>query len=560
MGEKKKESIIQSTGVSMGNMVPASEKVAPALPWIILVCSDLGYTSAQPDRVTAADWNEFMLSRRIALHGNFELEMGGQPLFAEYQISSIKDFSIDQVNTRLSQSRDLSVLHDILEKVLDGSKDRDQALVSLRPLRDASDMHREAFTLMDGAKPAEPPKTSSKASAKVERILSVMDLGDDVELAPDQPVQALAAAATGAQSFLPKARLDELAKRVEHTIREQSKSLMHQSFFSTRKASWQCLYDLVKATGRSTEIQIYVYSAPAAEARGELDEILSDCAQLGCIPGFLVWDFPLELSTAGTQMLEDLGTAADRHKTMVLATLASNDPLAKNLVTAVDMAPVFDDMRYLPFKRLRSSVSARHIALCSPSWILDTGEGEPPVASNPVWPAIRSMVQILLDGESPCDTPIDPANLGKLFSRTSVRVAAAIAQEARQFGLSVFGMDSNAQVQATLLRSIIDTELVDAQYGNFGYNLLVNRIAHLAGIWLGDNPPGKSPSNQYASQAQQFLFSQLAAYSILKDINEIRVSLDKDQGLTITINSAQTINNLPIRIELSFGLGGGTGE
>jgi hypothetical protein len=130
---KKDKSQIDSFYVSLGPSSPIKPDPKHLEPWNILVCSDLGFVSHRPSQVRIAEWNEFMASQGIVLSGSVSdmLADGGKPVFIEYPVKSMKDFSTESIVDNVPAFAAWSRACFALEQLLDGKTSLRDALSAL---------------------------------------------------------------------------------------------------------------------------------------------------------------------------------------------------------------------------------------------------------------------------------------------------------------------------------------------------------------------------------------------------------------------------------------------
>ena len=561
MNEEK--SAIDSFSVSLG----PSSKGAP-IPrgkqleaWNILVCSDLGFSSEKPRRISIAEWNEYMASCTIVLSGTIEPNASNEkPLYLEYAVSSMKDFSAEAMKTAINPAGKALTL-EVLTQLLNGKIAVKEAIAALEAGALPDDEKRRVMALLYPAGAGQKkPKTSS---GPLSTVLSMVDIGapaseDLPSASPLTATEALAVSLSGGNGDqIDKNGIAAYIEMENKKMRERSAALQATPFFSSRKASWQCLYHCAKLLGRNKEVRLHAFSAPYDGMLEALGGVLSGFADAGAPPDLILWDFDTAFTHANLVQLAAVAEAADRYKSMVIAPLPMDDPLLTGLKQKDTLIPILQETRFLPMKKLRENAASRCLCLCGPDMVLSEDGGVGPRKTSLIargcWPALIRWIELLIVGQDPFavrepDAPAESSLDG--VAQFCQAVPRHLRIEASAAGLTLF---EGALKSATLDRAVtmIDPSVAGDLYCSFTFNFLVDRVARLSALRLLSHGPSES-NEAVAGDLRQFLHKELSACGICASPDQASVIAKTDGTVEIEIKSDVTVGGIPARFVFSL--------
>ena len=559
------KSPIDSFNISLGSSASKAPAAADrqCQPWTILACSDFGFRSVSPLPIRIAQWNEFMTSADIVVSGTIDnlLSPFASPVFVEYHVASMKDFSVDVMKTKISVFSGYAGLLDSLTHFLDGKASRDEVLFALQKAS-LSQQENERLLKMLGMHESFPPPQSSapQSESTIASILSMVDIADNAKAPPHEAIDGLLRTLSKENnSMVNKPACLAYIEAGNKMLDAQLTALQSRPFFALVKASWQYLFQCAKAIGRKKEINLNVFSA-AMDNRDEALEILS--AEYGspdASPDIIVWDYPLSFTNADIDRLSRLLETADRFKSIVIAPLSLTDKLFDNIDQSNDFSPMFEDIRFLPFKKLRTTLTSRALCLCAPDMVVaaDVGRANDTAqvsfAAHCCWPMILRWIEKVADNNGPF--AVDAYDSPEIILPDSVSFSLAISESfskdaASTAGFSLFtGNPENAALNRAV--TVIDPQIAGTAYTSLAFNLLVNRIARLAGQRIVQNSSTMS-KDQIASDLEGFLRKELAACRVCTAPDQVAVKLDDDGKLDICLNSEVLIGGFPGRFSFSL--------
>jgi hypothetical protein len=566
------KSSIDSFNVSLGK-TKSGDPARPdkqLRPWNVLICSDLGFKSGKPRRIQIAEWNEFMATAGITISGNVEQAplSSSSPLFVEFGVTAMKDFSAEALKLRVAGFSEFSGLLDSVAGFIEGKADQDHVISALHATT-IPKAEKDRVLLMIGAlKPdqatRQEPRRYAGASA-VDSILSMVDISGST---PDQSLEPHKAIEGLLSSFSDKKgpRADKAACRAfldagKNTLNAQIAALCGSPFFADRKASWQSLMQCVKAVGRSKEIHLNVFST-AADDRDEILELLAaDDGDSNESPDIIIWDFPVSFTNAEIDRLTRLAVAADRYKSIAIVPVSSNDRLFNSIEARNDFSPVFDDVRFLPFKKLRTSLESRALCLCGPDMMVpdanpaqNGAQATCPSKTHPCWLLVLRWIEPVIGNNDPFAIEVS-ANIQETILPEDVSfypdVPESMCEEASALG--GINLLNGKPVKATIDRTktVIDPEIAGTAYTSLAFNLLVNRIARLTGQRIAENSASMQTS-EIASDIKEFLCTELIAGRVCASPDQISVKSENNGALDISLNSDVLVGGHPARFSFSL--------
>jgi hypothetical protein len=552
----KKKSPIDSFNVSLGPSSPIKSKTMQLEPWNILICSDLGFVSKKPQQVRIAEWNEFMASQNIVLSGSVSnmLSNNGKPVFIEYPVKTMKDFSAESIVANVPAFAVWSRACFALQQLLDGKTSLRDALAMIGkaglPAEEASRIAAMLAPLQGGRpqKPKDLPKAKPQGSS-VDRILSMVDSkplpGNGPDNNPSSLTDALFQSVSGGAEQFDKARISAYVAECREKLREQAAAVMAQDFIRGRFSSWQGLTQLAKVIGRNKEVAVSVVSSPAQTMQDRLGETLGACMEAGAAPDVIVWDYDVTFTNASMEALATVAAAAERNKCMVVAPLCMDDPLLMGISARQSVSHFFDDVRFLPYKKLRDNTAARCLCLCASSLAATGAKSE--------WFAAIRWAEMLINAGDPFAVKQQQRPLESVFSGAPVfsqAVSPAVAAEAAAMGLTLF---EETLEKATLDRAVTvaGPDSVAEHFRSFCFNLLVNRVARLSGIQILLYGAQKS-KEEVAAVLEEFLEKELSACGISASGGAVSVTVENNEAIVIAINSEVTVSGHPARFTFTI--------
>ncbi len=566
MSEEKKSPIV-STAVSMNagrekKESPEQEKAYKkvSLPWHILICSDLGYVSEAPGQIRAASLNEFLDSQEVVLQGTIESSLAGKPVFVEYPVRDFKDFSSPQVSKNLPITADLRQLSSLLEDILAGTISREQGIEAVYALKNESPLITEALRLLRVApSPGSAPQASHTKQESREKTSALDSILDSVVVEPaaeekkEEPVSAvdkLSDALVGdTQPSLPKEQVLALIEKIETALGKDMTALLSQQFFHDRRASWGGCRHCAKIIGRNNEVSLSVFSAPFSEIDEKLPGVVNTLAQQGRRPDIILFDYPLQITNAHTDILARIGEQAELNHVMVLSHFSQEEPFISKIADADTLKPIFEEPTFIPYQRLRKNSFARTLCLAAPHGVIDSSDITP-VSAGGGWLVLFTFVQRICDGRSPFDGGVTLADTG-ITAEHPLRHAKGMNRdhtiESLEMGITLLSdiVATQAGVPAV---SIIDSESIASQYTSFAYNLLTNRLLKITESVISE---GGANSQEIAERLRRGLLEFLDGYRLLHSENEVTVTPDDNGEIAIAVESEKTVDEYPIQIQYS---------
>jgi hypothetical protein len=540
------KSIISSADVSLGTQ--AAGKSNPrsfADPWNVLICSDLGFASREPEAVTAAQLLEFVQSHPVIVRGTVPFSSNGSdaPFFVEFRVSTLDGFSEKQVAANIPQIAFLSKALDALKDYRAGSVSKDALILALRAAGVASDFSQGAQ--------ASPPRPSAQKKAKVSRILGMLDAESNEPASA--PVDALIEAIVGPSSEIDQARLSEIERKLEAERSAMTAAAMNAPFLMTAQASWVSLKRLAKTVGRTQEIRLSVYSSPMRELDEAFEQAMTKCSDAQIIPDIVLFDYRFGFTQADIDLLGSIARIADQCKSTAVASIAGDDALFGDISRLDTLRPVFEEQRFIPFKRLRREQSSRCLVFCGPDLQLQNmRDNDRPLQTCPSWFFVNAAVSALLSDAFPFELRWPNEFLADAMvdePRFAVAVPEKLAREAgEQAGIMLFA-DHKGRLAHHHLWTAADEETVGPIYTHFGANLLVNRVMRLAG-----KSAGGLSEDALIEQLPGKLYRELKRYGIVKTPDTVEVGIDSGRRITIKISSDVILSDQPLSFEFSFPL------
>ena len=532
----RKKSIIESAGVSMGHAVAGASAKAvssQSAPWNILVCTDLGFCTESPEKLTAAGFTEFMLGHPAEISG--AIECSGTSFYLEYRATSLEDYSAKAIQRRVPQISALAAALEAVDAFSAGTISRDALIAALSAAQAPEALLRKLSAGQQPARSVSQPRTA----ASVDRILGMMAVAPDSGTSPASGTDALMEAVTARDAEINPETLAEARRQISRRISDLTHAVLALPAFRARQGAWRALKRLLKAIGRDTSVTVSLCSAPAMATRGSFDDLLSACAHAGSPIDIVLFDHPCDLSTAAADELSALARTAEQYKCCVIAPLAPDDALFREIDRYDTLRPVFEEPRFLPLKRLRATIESRNIMLCGPDFVLPGDDSLP--ASAP-WFAVTWIAEALKASRFPweivwptafsSDTTADAPTF-------AVSVPERLVHEAGDFGGLMLFSRHKGRMRHDHLYSVVDNDAASPLYTHLGMNLLVNRVMRCAG------EPGS------ASAIKDRLARELMRLSCIASEDAITVT-GKDGRISIDVTSDVILSDQPVRFAFDF--------
>jgi hypothetical protein len=561
------KSQIDSFDVSLGTAHSESTPQKQLEKWNILVCSDLGYVSQKPVQVRIPEWNEFMASQNIVLSGTIKegLPEAKKPLYVEIPVKSMKDLSTESIAANARPFAAFSRTVFALQQLLDGKTNTTDAMAMIQKAGLPQAEEARAIKLFarrpaaPHAKPAARPQKSS-----VDNILSMVDgtssSGDP--LPPDSlsatcgsshnvTVALFKSVVDSGEDLLDKKAASAYVHECQTRVHDMVDGLNKQPFFASRKASWNCFLALAKAIGRKKEVGLNVVSAPMQDMEDRLLQVLASCMENSAAPDIIIWDYDISFSNAHMDTLARVAKAADQYKCMAIAPLSMDDPLMDGISERNSISHIFDEVRFLPFKKLRTDPSSRCQCLCGPRCA--QGDQSTAPGGGCCWFIATRWTEMLLGEGNPFSAKDSRLPVESAFSRDGLFVsdiAPSVAQEAATAGLTLFG-PSLGQAQLDKAVSVISNEQAAESYSSFLFNLAVNRAVRCVGIRISAEGSQKSRA-EVASVIERLLRTELYAYGLITSNGQLTAIVGDDNKIVVDVNSDVTISGHPVRFTFSF--------
>jgi hypothetical protein len=588
--DTREKSQIDSFNVSLGATPVRSPSSSPAFSpapgeprqslekWNILVCSDLGYVSMKPRQVRIAEWNEFMAGQGIVLSGTIGTPSAGEkkPAYVEFPVKSMKDLSLDNIMANAAPFSAYSRTVFSLQQLVDGKTNvADASALIKKAGLPAEDETLVLGLLAPRQRPATPQKKPSagKQNSSIDNILSMVDgtssLGDGTSSQGDGPSSKSDTTASPAPLKVTNALFKSVsgpetaefdAKAVGACVSTFQSKLQHlgnalkrQAFFAARTSSWNCLSIMAKVIGRKKEATLSVVSAPPQDMEENLPQILAACMESGAAPDLVVWDFDVSFTNASTDALARIAAAADRYKCVAVAPLAMEDPLFSGVSGRESIAHLFEEVRMLPFKKLRTDPSSRCLCLCGPG--LSSSGGIGMISGNSCWFVAIRWLEMLLGENDPFSVKDPRPPFESVFSQDepsfSCTIASSVALEAAAMGLTLF---DRAPDRASLDKAVtvIASDQAAESYTSMLFNLLVNRSIRNAGIRLLAEDLRQKSRVEAAAALEKFLRAELSACGVISNESRVTAAVLEEDKISIEVESGTTVSGHRVSFSFSF--------
>ncbi|HMD67382.1 MAG TPA: hypothetical protein VKF42_00790, partial [Chitinivibrionales bacterium] len=352
--------------------------------------------------------------------------------------------------------------------------------------------------------------------------------------------EALVETVSGPQENFNKKELSGYIDECERRLQTQTDAILNQPFFSMRKASWTWLMTLAKAVGRKPEAQVTVYSAEISDMPDTFGRVLGECVKQGFPPDIVIWDFDVSFANAHVEAIAVVAAAADQYKCMVIAPLSADEPLQSGISGRETVAYLFDDDRFLPYKKLRQDLHARCLCLCAP----------PLAGGRAAWFAAVRWAEMLLLDNDPVAARSQAARGESIFSGGQVfaySVTPGIAAEAAAMGLTFF---EETQARFDRAATVVSAEAADAGFTSLCFNLFVNRVIRRCGACLLSAGSGAKRDEVAAALVEQ-VRRECAACGIASGGDAVSAH-ESDGAIEVSVDSETEIAGHPVRFSFSM--------
>jgi hypothetical protein len=473
-------------------------------------------------------------------------------IFVEYAVDSMRDFTVPAVEKRAAVLAPFSEVVSVLNDLLGGKIDPGRAGALVEKAALPSEYKRTILSLLGKKSSPSPLPPKQSRDPGIVNVLAMMDLqqhgGETGAPSPtDDASSALfTAVAEDSAVMIPRRELEQQRAGLEEVMHRQAEEIVRADFFSRRCASWSCLRRAVSAIGRTKGITMSVFSRGRDALDESLAQALASSSEQGLAPDIILIDDEYSFSTADISRLESAATAASEHFCSVVASIDARDELFTDIHSRDTLAHFFDDIRFLPFKKLRANPLSRSLSLCGPR--ITVGEEEPVIASAS-WCILFGWINAFLSGQSLFDGVHDQAASLTAVAGT-VDIPLPIVKEAADWGLTLIGSVGSA-ASALPIVTLVDEQAAHGAYSRLGYNLAVNRIAKLAAIKYAA-ARNSGIGDRLTDEIRTYIVRQLAPYDVLSSADAVSVEADDRHSLTVTVDSEKAVCGYPLYVQFSL--------
>jgi predicted component of type VI protein secretion system len=527
---EKEKSPIESVSITLGSQTDNPDKKTINIPpFNILLFAELGYVSKEPEIVSAPEWNEFISSKNVVISGtvnNFLYETNN-PIFFEHKIKAISDFSKQSIKANSTPLSNFSKVYFILNQLLDGKTSVNDVISYLNNISLPENEIKFLLSLLTPKENLTQKISGNKSNlSTIDRILSMVDTSlnqsNDLKIFSEDDYK-------GINKSNIKKYLEDLEKR----IASQTNHILTSDFYKQKTNSWQGLFNLIKVIGRKKQVKVIVFSSPITEILENIENILGYCLNKNISPDLVIWDFETGFTTADINSLSLLADASEKYKFVAFVPISQKDSIFGYLNEHNSLFHFFEDVRFLPFKKLRQNTASRNLCLCGPELVNNMG--------NASWFfATKWAEKILLEQDPFCVNPSsDLTNSIFSFPIFSQTISKEAISDAASFGLTL--LDNSKELSdLTKAISVVSKEEVAQHYTSIFYNLFVNRIIRLCGInillW------SQSYSKKEIAEALiEYLINMFGSYKINLTRDQISANVLEDDSVFIKVKSDITV-------------------
>jgi hypothetical protein len=371
--------------------------------------------------------------------------------------------------------------------------------------------------------------------------------GDTGALSPisDASAALFAAVAGDGAVTIPRRELEEQRRILQTAVSRQVENIVRAGFFSKRYASWFCLRQAVATIGRAKGITLSLFSCSHESLADSFEQALQSCSEQGLAPNIVLIDDEYTFSAADISRLETIAQAASDRLCSAITAIHSKDALFAGISSRDTLAQFFDDVRFLPFKKLRSNPAARCLALCGPH--MAAGEGEP-VAVHAGWRVLFDWIGAFISGRSLFECAQDRTASPVPIS-CAIDIPLAIVTEAATWGLTLFSPRAPAGEPAGVV-TLVDDQAAGPAYSRFGYNLAVNLIMKLVARAAAAARESGGAAD-LGEELKTFLARELAPYELVSSAAAISAEVDDNHSICVIVDSEKTVCGYPLHVRLS---------
>jgi hypothetical protein len=552
-----KESPIHSTSVLLGTSdraidTPENSENGPQKtlqPWVMLICSDLGFISKTPQKISAATLNDLFKNNSVLISGTVAsgLPEDIAPFYIEYPVGDIKDFSPSVFSEKLPLLKKLKNAAAILDAIFQKKIPASDGLRQITLMDLPQTIVRQLGTIAISGDDVHRTYRQPSQTSKVDSILSMMDVEvpEAASNVPSQPTDFVAALTEGGKAEFSSAAVLNCKNSIDKLIAVIGSAVAAQPFFAAAASSWNALKILLKTAGRNRDLHFYLHSAPFDAAQRHFADALGSCASSG-IPDLVVWDYPVTVDNASMQQLEQIGAIADQYKSEVLTSIYYRDDLYGKILDGEPLRTVIGQPAYIPLRRLQTSGSSRCLVLCAPDATVQRSSGDNDQTVSGAWLLALQWTLSFVENSSPFH--LQNSSVMALDGFAFPKLQQETVSDSYRHGITVLKPNGITSPRVLLGDA-------DSPYGSLLFNLMVNRTARLAAMWIGEQDISFS-CEQAAPALAAYLSRQLNPYNIIPSEDSISVTVENGQSLKVMLDSDVSVAGFPARFEFSFGYRG----
>lgn len=543
----QEESLIRGTSVGLGmhsQKNTTSEK--DLKPWILLVCGDFGFTSVQPQQVSSATIQDFIQTCGAEVKGEVknDLPESVEPFFVKTTIKAFSDFSEEQLLQKTPVMKSFLDAREILEMISRQKITPSEGKSRIVMLDLPASIKGPIIGLLGAEPRQERQAPTTQKGSMADSIMSMMDIGEK----PSNPLDNLISAIGDAENSLSysPAQLAKSQQLIENVIARVTSAVRTSAHYSSIASSWYALRNLLKKIGRNRQISVYLNSSPAADAFDGFTNASTFCFDNSITPDLIVWSHDIEvLSLSTIEELNTLAALADNLKSLILTSMAPNDPVLDTLISGNLTEEFEQGETWSAFQCLRNESHSRALALCAPSFYISTAKEK--LIAGGAWLLADIWVSTFLE----VNTPFNFSALSTTDvhdDQLTIQVAPHKVKEISQFGLT-FARTKTGRI--ILSPRVVFNSEEHESFGFIGFNLLVNRTIRLTGEFLSFGA-AKMPIDKAAEALRLYLVSQLDSYNILSSSDSLSVKADGQDQIAVAIHSSSMIDGNSVNFEFSF--------
>ena len=541
------ESLIQRTTVGLGiNSQKNTSSEKDLKPWILLVCGNFGFTSEHPQQVSSATIQDFIQTCGAKVEGEVkdDLPESVEPFFVQTTIKAFSDFSEEQLLQKTAVMKTFLDARETLDMVSRQKITPTEGRSRIVSLELPASIKGPIIGLL-GAQPRQERQTPTAQNGSIaDSIMSMMDTGEKSSTPLDNLISAIGGA-ENVLSFSPS-QLIKSQQLIDNVITRVSTAVRTSSHYLSIASSWYSLKNLLKKIGRNRNVSVYLNSSSSPEALGSFQKASTFCFDNTLTPDLIIWSYDIPaLSLSTIEELNTLAAFADNLKSLILTSVAVNDPVLDILSTATMNETFEQSETWNAFQCLRSESHSRALALCAPNFFITTAKEK--LIARGAWLVADHWVSTFLS----VNTPFNFAALSTTEihdDQLLVQVAPHKVKEISQYGLTFARTKTGRMILSP--RVVFDSG-ENESFGYIGFNLLVNRAIRLAGEFLSFGTT-KTTIEKAAETLNTYLLAQLDSYNILSSSDSLSVEPDSQNSITVAIHSDSIIDGNSVNFEFSF--------